>query len=117
MILVVDDDANMLEMLSMALKEYSATTSSPHDAVRIMAEGNITLLITDYAMPELDGLRIAKLAKNLYNIPSIIMTGHSEKVDFLKTRVDKVIEKPFTIKELKSVIIKTLDKQYEYENK
>ena len=113
MILVVDDDPNILKLLGSALKEYSVVTSSPHDAIRIMSEGGITMLITDYAMPCMDGLKIARLAKSLYNVPSVIMTGHVDKIDFLKTRVDDVLVKPFTIDELKSLIINTLDKQYE----
>ena len=113
MILIVDDDQNMRTLLERALNEYSVVTACSSDALRIMAEGKVSLLITDFAMPDLDGLQLSKLAKKLYNIPSIIMTGHTDQLNYLKKRVEDVIEKPFTVADLKPIIIKTLDKQYE----
>lgn len=113
MILVVDDDPTIRALLKKVLSEYSVITSCSSDALRIMAEGKVSLLITDFAMPDLDGLQLSKLAQKLYKIPAIIMTGHTDQLNYLRNRVADVIEKPFTIKDLKSIIIKTLDKQYE----
>lgn len=115
MILIVDDDKDSLRYMQSLLRDYSIITSSPHRAVGIMEHKGITMLITDYAMPELDGAELCKLAKRVYNIPTILITGHSESKELLRQNkhIDTVLIKPVMPDKLKEVIINLLDKYYE----
>jgi len=82
-ILVVDDDAlininavDMLEQLGhKALEAYSG-----RDALTILAsEQPIDLLITDYAMPDMNGVELAHAARQLRpGLPIVLATGYSE---------------------------------------
>lgn len=114
MILVVDDDRDSLYLLEKALAEYAIVTCSPHQAVTHMQHRGVNLLITDYSMPEVDGLKLAKTAHRVYQIPSIIITGHVESAEKLKEKkeVAGVLTKPFSISELKILIKSVLDQYY-----
>lgn len=115
MILIVDDDKDSLKYLNAVLSEYSITATSPFKAVNMMQHKGVTMLITDYAMPELDGASLCKTAKAVYNIPTIIVTGHAESKETLERNpnIDAVLIKPVAPDKLKQVIINLLDKYYE----
>ena len=82
-ILVVDDDAlinmnavDMLEQLGhTAIDAYSGA-----EALKILAsEQVIDLLITDYAMPGMNGVELAEQARQLRpGLPVVLATGYSE---------------------------------------
>jgi DNA-binding response OmpR family regulator len=116
MILVVDDDPNIRELIRRTLSEYSVTTSNAHDAMRIINEGSVTLLVTDFSMPGKTGLDLLSIVKRKYKIPVIMITGYTDKLEYLATRADAVLGKPFTIEQLKNTIINILDKNYENKN-
>lgn len=103
-ILVVDDDmlivmnaTDMLEDLGhRAIMVGSATKALEH----ILSDEKIDLLITDYAMPGMNGLELARKARELRpHLPVLLATGYSElpvdeKIEFLH------LGKPYTQHEL-----------------
>jgi DNA-binding response OmpR family regulator len=80
-ILVVDDDIEIIEFLARELKKKLKdinvlTTSSGYDALKNIMSGSIDLLITDIAMPDMDGYELFLRAREQNeNIPVIMMTG------------------------------------------
>ncbi len=118
LILVVDDDENLLGIITKYLKEmftsgqiFSAITGE--DAVENIKEHEIDLLITDIFMPGLSGFELLLEAKKrLPSIKVIMMTGYStpelHEEAFKKGSVG-YIEKPFENEDLLKFVNSALD--------
>jgi len=80
-VLLVDDEPNMLRALKRLLRDepYEVLTASgAEQALDILADTPIALLVTDYRMPGMTGLELVKLARERYpDTIRIILTGHS----------------------------------------
>jgi DNA-binding NtrC family response regulator len=79
-ILAVDDEPGVLELWMAALREMENTEVVVEDrsrrAAELLEKNSFDLLISDLRMPELDGLELARRARNLDpNLPILIMTG------------------------------------------
>ena len=114
-ILVVDDDAAVLEVVSemLRLEGHEVTVAENGvDAVREVAEHSYDLVITDLIMPEKEGLEtIADIRRNVDNMPIIAISGggRAGPSDYLETArfigADATLAKPFRRQEL----IKTVE--------
>jgi CheY-like chemotaxis protein len=83
-ILVVDDDLLVTQMLNILLElnlEVNVvTTNSPLHALDILRQGNISLLLTDYLMPELNGINLIRALRDTGSaIPVIVLTGYCDE--------------------------------------
>ncbi|MEZ7494315.1 sigma-54 dependent transcriptional regulator [Leeuwenhoekiella aequorea] len=114
-ILIVDDDLNILELLQRHLNSWDYHTYravSVKEAVSILSDSSIDLLITDLKMPEIDGFELLKFVSEHYpTIPKLIVTGFPSVQDSLaaiKSGVIEYLTKPFTKEELKTAVIKAL---------
>ena len=114
-ILIVDDDVNILELLQRHLQSWNYHTYkavSVKEAVQILRETKIDLLITDLKMPEIDGFELIKFVSEHYpKLPKLVVTGYPSVQDSLVTIKAGVIEyltKPFTKDELGAAIDKAL---------
>lgn len=114
-ILIVDDDINILELLqrhlhSMNYHTYKAV--SVKEAVAILRDSEIDLLITDLKMPEVDGFELIQFASEHYpNMPKLVVTGYPSVQDALsaiKSGAVDYLVKPFTKEELKQSVLKSL---------
>jgi len=118
-ILVVDDEIEVTEYLKLELEECSRDwrvicKNSGYEALREIMEGNIDLLLTDIAMPDMDGYELYERIKELNEkIPIIMMTGfgydpNHAVVKSRKAGLQDVIFKPFDIKKLFEMIKKRM---------
>jgi len=110
-ILIVDDDINILELLQRHLQSWNYHTYkavSVKEAVAILRDTPIELLITDLKMPEIDGFELIKFVSEHYpKLPKLVVTGYPSVQDSLvaiKSGVVKYLTKPFTKDELQSAI-------------
>lgn len=110
-ILLVDDDIDILELLqrhlqSMDYHVYKAV--SVKEAVYILKDTFIDLLITDIQMPEVDGLQLLKFADEHYpEIPKLVITGYPSidgALEVIKSGATDYLTKPFTKGELKQAV-------------
>jgi len=115
-ILVVDDDIHILELLQRHLQSWNYHTYkavSVKEAVAILRDTSIDLLITDLKMPEVDGFELIKFVSEHYpKIPKLVVTGYPSIQDSLaaiKSKVD-YLTKPFTKEELKAALDNSLSK-------
>ncbi|MDD2235900.1 MAG: response regulator [Kiritimatiellae bacterium] len=109
-ILVVDDELSMRRMLSRVLKrlghEVDAEESGKSGWERFQAK-KYDLVITDQAMPEMTGDRLADLIKQHGTTPVIMVTGFG---DLLRARdnppanIDLLLSKPIQIEQLTKAI-------------
>ena len=114
-ILIVDDDVNILELLQrhlQSLNYHVFKAVSVKEAVSILRDSTIDLLITDLKMPELDGSELIKFVSEHYpKMPKLVVTGYPSVQDSLaaiKSGVVDYLTKPFTKDELKMALDKCL---------
>jgi len=113
-ILIVDDEPDMLKLLSMILKEKTSyevtTTNNPLEALDLAKKGGFDLVISDLKMPGLDGLELIDAVKRIdADIPIIIITAYGT-IESATEAIQKggfdFITKPFR----KEQILFTIDK-------
>lgn len=117
-ILVVDDDSESRNILKrfLTLMEYEVeTVNNGKEAVKRLKRDNFNLVITDFAMPEMDGLALLSHVKSKYpNIPVVMATGRTSgqtKKEALEISADGLLSKPFTRDQLITIISKALTKK------
>src|SRR5690554_303186 len=114
-ILIVDDDIGILELIHRHLHSMDYHTFkavSVKEAVGILRDTEIHLLITDLKMPEVDGFELIQFVSEHYPaIPKLVVTGSPSIQDALsaiKSGVVDYLVKPFTKAELKQAVQKSL---------
>lgn len=113
-ILSVDDEPDMLKLLSMIIREKTpyeiTTTNNPLEAVELAKQGGFDLVIADLKMPGLDGMELLDAIKGVdADIPVIIVTAYGtmeSAVETMKKGGFDFITKPFK----KEQILYTIDK-------
>jgi len=113
-ILIVDDEPDMLKLLSMIIKEKTpyevTTTNNPLEALELAKKGGFDLVITDLKMPGLDGMELLDAIKRVdEDIPLIIITAYGTveaAAEAMKKGGFDFITKPFR----KEHILFTIDK-------
>lgn len=105
-ILVCDDDKEIVEAIYIYLTQEGYTVRKAYDgeeALKILKEEEIDLLIIDVMMPRLDGIRATLKIREENNIPIIILSAKSEDADKilgLNVGADDYVTKPFNPLEL-----------------
>lgn len=101
-ILVCDDEKEIIEILELYLDKegYEVVKAlDGEEALNIIKEDkNINLVILDIMMPKIDGYRLIKEVREMYNIPIIMVSAKSldsDKILALDLGADDYIAKPF----------------------
>ena len=92
-ILVVDDEAPILELLSSYFKKHDfevSTANNPTDAMRLLAEKTPNLILLDVLLADADGLEALSQIKASYpRVPVIMMTGIGFEEELLQEAAQK----------------------------
>jgi DNA-binding NtrC family response regulator len=116
-ILVVDDDIVVLTALSKLLNLFGYIVAGASNSQAAMdyvtcSRKRFDLIITDLAMPGIDGVQFMTAAKQVFpDIPIIVMTGYSERCtpeEALRLGAFGYIGKPFNIPEIVATIDRAL---------
>lgn len=105
-ILIVDDDENIAELISLYLiKECYDTklASNGEDAIEITKKYQPDLILLDIMLPGMDGYEVVSTIRKFSNVPIIMLSAKGEvfdKVLGLKMGADDYIVKPFDSNEL-----------------
>lgn len=105
-ILIVDDDTNIADLISMYLNKEGYETRevySGRKAVDIFSNFAPNLVILDIMLPEIDGYEVCREIRRVSKVPIIMLTAKGEtfdKVLGLELGADDYIVKPFEPKEL-----------------
>lgn len=119
-IVLVDDEEMVLTSLRSILSletDYNVETFlSAKKALEHISSNNVDLVISDYLMPEMDGITfLARVREIRPEIPRIILTGYADKENAIKA-INEVglyqyIEKPWDNEDLMIIIRNGLEKQ------
>ena len=119
-VVIVDDEEMVLTSLSSLLSletDYEINTFlSSKEALDHIKNTDTDLVISDYLMPEMDGITfLGKVRKIKPEIPRIILTGYADKENAIKA-INEVglfqyIEKPWNNDDILNVLRNGLEKQ------
>ena len=104
-ILVVDDDKEIVESIEIYLKNEGFNIFKAYnglEALEILVEKEIHLILMDIMMPKLDGIKATIKIREEKNIPIILVSAKSEDTDKiigLNIGADDYITKPFNLLE------------------
>ena len=119
-VLILDDEEMVLTSLRSFLEletDYEIVTfTSGTEALEYTKKNKINLVVSDYLMPEMDGISfLAKVKEIDPNATRIILTGYADKENAIKAinevSLFQYIEKPWDNDNLKLVIRNGIDKQ------
>jgi signal transduction histidine kinase len=102
-VLHVDDEPDQLKLTKIFLEETDASllitsVSSPEEALQMLQEEVYDCIVSDYKMPDMDGIEFARRVRQTSRLPFIIYTGHgSEEVAeaAFSVGIDDYIRKEF----------------------
>lgn len=117
LMLIVDDNQEMLNFLSSSFSaQYSILTAEDGmEALEKLKEHEVTLIVSDWMMPRMDGVEFCKALRadqSVSHIPFILLTAKTDmdsKIAGMDCGADAYIEKPFSVQYLEACIKNLLD--------
>jgi CheY-like chemotaxis protein len=115
-ILVVDDEPVLCAVLQKMLTRLGFAVITAHDgleAVKILANMQVDLVISDLRMPRMDGWMLLQQIKGKEpDLPVILITGYHS--DYSESRAeesaaDAYISKPFSFQQIRGVVHRVMD--------
>ena len=101
-ILIVEDEKNMQDIISTYMRRGGHTCLTADDgvdALMLLKNNPVDLMILDIMMPNLDGFTVCKIAREMSSLPIILLTAKSAEEDKLKGYeygADDYMTKPFS---------------------
>jgi len=117
-ILVVDDEPQLIRVLRTGLTSHGFDVRAAADGLagfEVFSDWQPDLIITDLAMPNLDGLELCRRVRAISQVPIIILSAKGEektKVEALNIGADDFVTKPFGIDELLARVRASLRRAY-----
>lgn len=118
-IITVDDSSTMRRIIKNTLQKLGFDTvleaGNGVEALEVMSKNSIDMIVTDWNMPEMDGLTFVKTVrqKDEYkDLPILMITTEAAKEDILtalRSGVNNYVVKPFTPETLQEKVFKLLD--------
>lgn len=116
-LVIIDDHYDILEILkhNMVQEGYEVKMFfNAVDALKYINADNTDLLITDWMLPEMDGLELCrnlKMSQSTRDIPLVMLTGKNDEIDAvtaLEVGAEDYMTKPIRMRELMSRVKKIL---------
>ena len=115
-LLIVDDEARILTALGRSLRNEAfeiLTAESPREAIAILEDRPIDLILSDQKMPGMSGMELLAVASNMRpTAVRMLITGWTEAVsrdELDALGVSALIPKPWDDAELKTLLRRHLD--------
>lgn len=110
-ILIVDDDADVRRSLAEALRPFNAElrlAASGEEALEMLAESQVRLVLLDLALPVIDGLAVLEtLERKHATIPVIVLAEDASAAEVSEAKVHgaaAVLEKPVTASRARAAV-------------
>ena len=120
-VLIVEDDADLLSFLaSHFAQDYTVLTAvNGIEALQQLSQNAVSLIISDWMMPEMDGAefcRRLRANRDTSHIPLIMLTAKTDddsKAESMQMGADAFIEKPFSMKYLDACLSNLIERRRE----
>ncbi len=105
-VLVVDDEPQIRRFLDIGYRAQGyrvALAANASDALAVLAQGDIDLMVLDLGLPDRDGADLLGELRGWSDVPVIVLTARfteDEKVTLLDAGANDYVTKPFGVKEL-----------------
>ena len=107
-VLIIEDDANVVEAVSLCLQlrwpEVTLSIAAEGTkGIELLESGSFDTVILDINLPDIDGFEVLKRIRSFSNVPVIILTvrgGEEDQVRGLEMGADDYIVKPFRPRDL-----------------
>lgn len=105
-ILMIEDDAELAEILSEYLEAHDmsvSVASDPYIGISSLNLNSFDLVILDLTLPGIDGLEVCKQIRSRHNVPIMISSARhdiTDKVNALENGADDYLPKPYDPEEL-----------------
>lgn len=104
-VLVIEDNTDLLQlMIRLLQREYNVRSAeNGKEAITVLEQEDIDLIVTDVMMPVMDGIELCKLVKSKLewsHIPVILLTAKNQEEDraeAYEVGADAFISKPFSL--------------------
>lgn len=110
-VLLVDDEADILELLEMALLKMGLTVvkaSNVSTAIQHLSAQRFDLCLTDMRMPDGDGLQVVQhITQNNLDVPVAVLTAHGNMdnaITVLKAGAFDYLAKPVSLEQLRTLV-------------
>ena len=119
-ILIADDEADIRNLIKIALEENGYTVLAARngrEALDILMSDNINLAVLDVMMPVMDGFNLLRKIREHSTVPVIMLTARTDDMDKvlgLGLGADDYISKPFSVSELIARVGAHLRRSNEY---
>jgi|SRR6185312_12608301 DNA-binding NtrC family response regulator len=116
-LLIVEDDASVRTLSARAFERAGHSVDMAEDgaqglALIVEAQGGYDIVVSDIRMPEMDGIEMAKEAALKFpGLKIVLMTGYAdqrERAEELNGIILDVVQKPFTLAEIRSRVEQAL---------
>ena len=116
-ILVVDDSAAIRKVLTRVLRQTGMAIQTIHeagdgqDALAVMAQHRVDLVLSDINMPKMDGLQLLaslKASPQWHSIPVVMITtegGETKVAEAVRLGAAGYVRKPFTADQIKEKLV------------
>ncbi len=117
-VLIADDDLKLQSFLRITLQKFNDKfktlfAQNGEEAINILSQKHISLVVTDIVMPKVDGMALLSHINNKYpHIPCIVMTAHSTtglEKKLPRDNLLRIFQKPFQLEEMTQTIIQGLE--------
>lgn len=105
-VLLVDDDRDILNMMSRLLNSDAVsvvTATGGRDALKVLYATDIQLVVLDIGLPDLDGMEVLSRIREVSSVPVLMLTARGavrDRVRGLQSGADDYLHKPFNPDEL-----------------
>ncbi|MGH9407044.1 MAG: sigma-54-dependent transcriptional regulator [Terriglobia bacterium] len=117
-VLIVDDEPTSRQLCQEVLKElgyHSQAADSPAQAIAILEDGQIDIVVSDVRMPGGSGIDLLRAIKEHHpSVDVLVMTGYAtipEAVEAVKLGAYDYIAKPFQLEKFRTVIARLVERQ------
>lgn len=119
-IVVVDDEelvtASLCNYLLLDLDVEAVSFNKPAEALKHVESNPVDLIISDFLMPELDGVQLLAGARKAQpDAPRVLLTGYADKENAIKAinevQLYQYVEKPWENEQLKQIIKSGLERR------
>src|SRR5579883_782934 len=107
-ILVIEDEANIVQVIRLYLEQAGYTVHSASDGIaglELHAREHPDLVILDLMLPMLDGMEVCRRIRTWANTPILMLTarqGEDDRISGLEAGADDYLVKPFSPREMVS---------------